>query len=631
MPISAKRGGAYSQIVGMSFKRSGVYQAVVGAYIKTGGVYQSVLAPAPAFSPSNLFADGELGVYYDASDMSSLYQDTAGTTPVTAVGQSVARLNDKSGRGYHAVQATAGNRAVLAQDANGVYYLDCSGGAKYYTIPTINAGTDKATLFFAVQKGSSATRASLFETSTDYARAGGMAVQMPHANAQTKASVYLQGTTNTGYNWNYADGETSVFSVGIDISGADRETEIFPQQNGMTPILQGIGAAYSAGTGNIGNYGYTLGARAGGTLPFTGRIYSFCLRFAVTSVADKKSMTDYMARSVKMDYLLGNPDTSISFTPEQLAGVSLTPSFNREIASTISFSTVAVGTTPAGGGERPTLSLTNNSITHAKVLHIAAGFAGYKFWMVATPYFGVVGTDSQYENPHIFCSNDGYAWIEPPGISNPLDYPEGTAYWSDTHLVLADDGYLYCYYRSVGAALGGVVNYYRKSIDGVNWSGRTFLVSSVDGVSPVILKRQGGSYEYLEAMLNPHRGILKVGMTGPATVADKSTGTEIIFNNTPWAADQGVWHLDAIDAGGLRVALINTGPLASTGGKELWVAYSIDGLHYTVVTSSVGPATGVYRSTMIPVRLANGVLELLVYACQTNGIVAVYHVGLTVT
>lgn len=49
-----------------------------------------------AFSPSSLFAANEPGVWYDPSDLSTLFQDSAGTTPVTAVEQPVGLMLDKS-------------------------------------------------------------------------------------------------------------------------------------------------------------------------------------------------------------------------------------------------------------------------------------------------------------------------------------------------------------------------------------------------------------------------------------------------------------------------------------------------------------------------------------------------------
>lgn len=51
---------------------------------------------AAPFSPKRLFANNEPGVWYDPSDLTTLFQDTAGTTPVTAPGQTVGLMLDKS-------------------------------------------------------------------------------------------------------------------------------------------------------------------------------------------------------------------------------------------------------------------------------------------------------------------------------------------------------------------------------------------------------------------------------------------------------------------------------------------------------------------------------------------------------
>jgi hypothetical protein len=44
---------------------------------------------------ASLFTAGEQGAWYDPSDLSTMYQDSAGTTPVTAVGQPVGLMLDK--------------------------------------------------------------------------------------------------------------------------------------------------------------------------------------------------------------------------------------------------------------------------------------------------------------------------------------------------------------------------------------------------------------------------------------------------------------------------------------------------------------------------------------------------------
>jgi len=65
-----------------------------------------------------LFSASEPGAWYDPSDLSTLFQDSAGTTPVTAVEQPVGRILDKSGRGNHATQSTTTKRPVLSRRVN---------------------------------------------------------------------------------------------------------------------------------------------------------------------------------------------------------------------------------------------------------------------------------------------------------------------------------------------------------------------------------------------------------------------------------------------------------------------------------------------------------------------------------
>ena len=49
-----------------------------------------------AFTPASLFSAGEQGAWYDPSDRATMFQDAAGTTPVTAVEQPVGLILDKS-------------------------------------------------------------------------------------------------------------------------------------------------------------------------------------------------------------------------------------------------------------------------------------------------------------------------------------------------------------------------------------------------------------------------------------------------------------------------------------------------------------------------------------------------------
>lgn len=72
----------------------------------------------PPFNPSRLFRGGVPGVWFDPSDLSTLFQDTAGTIQVTGVEQPVGLMLDKSGNGKHASQATTTARPILSARYN---------------------------------------------------------------------------------------------------------------------------------------------------------------------------------------------------------------------------------------------------------------------------------------------------------------------------------------------------------------------------------------------------------------------------------------------------------------------------------------------------------------------------------
>ena len=103
--------------------------------ITTRGLPQGTLTPMGAL----LFAASEPGAWYDPSDMSTLFQDSAGSTPVTAVEQPVGRMLDKSGRGNHATQATTTKRPVLSRRVNLLTKTEGILGTMLNGAPTINA------------------------------------------------------------------------------------------------------------------------------------------------------------------------------------------------------------------------------------------------------------------------------------------------------------------------------------------------------------------------------------------------------------------------------------------------------------------------------------------------------------
>ena len=225
-----------------------------------------------------LFANGEKGVWYDPSDLSSMFQDSAGTTPVTAVGQPVGKILDKSGRGNHATQATAAARPVLQQDGNGKYYLAFDGVDDFLSTASIDfSATDKMTVVAGVAITGTAV-GTIAEFSTDASVHNGAWSYYQRTTSAAQTAFLLRGTDITLKQ--FTTGGTSrkeVASCAFDIAQASRDLEIAARINGAAQTMVTGGSA-SAGTGNFGNYPLYIGRRAGTSLPFKGNLNQLIVR-----------------------------------------------------------------------------------------------------------------------------------------------------------------------------------------------------------------------------------------------------------------------------------------------------------------------------------------------------------------
>lgn len=120
-------------------------------YIGCGTPLTSAITAAlGGFNPRTLFSAGEQGAWYDPSDFSTMFQDIAGTIQVTAAGQFVGKMLDKSGNGLHLTAANDGVRPTL-QSVNGRWALVGTGtqyllriGGGNFSIFTLVGAVSKA-------------------------------------------------------------------------------------------------------------------------------------------------------------------------------------------------------------------------------------------------------------------------------------------------------------------------------------------------------------------------------------------------------------------------------------------------------------------------------------------------------
>ena len=242
---------------------------------------------------TKLFANGEQGFAYDPNDLSTMWQDANGTIPVTAAGQPVGLIRDKSGRNNHAYQTTSASRPILRKNAiTGANYLEFDGSDDFLRTNNIDfTATDQVSLFAGVRKLSDATTGMVAEFSP-----------FSTSNNGTFALYAPYDTTFKGY------GFRSRYSASSD---ANTVSPLSPSSS----VLAGHGDIYGdksqlkinglivaknvsdQGAGNYGNYPLYIGRRGGTSLPFNGHLYSLIGIGRLTTDSETKALEKSIAKN----------------------------------------------------------------------------------------------------------------------------------------------------------------------------------------------------------------------------------------------------------------------------------------------------------------------------------------------
>jgi hypothetical protein len=230
-------------------------------------------ATGSAWTPTDL---ASLGAWFDPSDLSTMFQDAAGTTPVTAAGQPVGLILDKSGNGYHASQATSTARPLFQIDGSGKHYLAFDGVDDYLSTAAIDlTGTSKVTvisgtldtttsLSILYETSANAIGGGAFFCAVDY-NSGGVSDWLVSGNAAIAFTTVADQTARAVTTAEMS----SVFTAGVGALSVN--------VNGSAQTLENVYNPTGTSTGNFGNHPLFIGARSGPSLPFNGNLYSFIL------------------------------------------------------------------------------------------------------------------------------------------------------------------------------------------------------------------------------------------------------------------------------------------------------------------------------------------------------------------
>ena len=215
--------------------------------------------------------DGAAQLIAHPLEYGSMFQDRAGTTPVTEPGQLVGHVLDAGPGGYHATAISDAARGIF-RDEGGFRYIEYNGVNTAYQTPALPApGVDKAQVFAGVRKLSDAANAKLVGlSSVAPVNNGSFAIRAPSANGAENITFQSRGTTTTDAVGNGFPALDPYVVTGLgDISGDTATLRVDGTQAAQSTLDQGTGNYNPSGT-----YPLFYGARGGTSLFFNGNHYA---------------------------------------------------------------------------------------------------------------------------------------------------------------------------------------------------------------------------------------------------------------------------------------------------------------------------------------------------------------------
>lgn len=230
------------------------------------------------------FTSGAPGLWLGFWDFGRLFQDAAGTIPVTATGQPVGLVLDKSGRGNHARQTLPNSRPTLQQDSTGRYYLLFDGLDDFLVTGAINfTATDKVTIWAGVRKLNDvfSTICELSSSSTTNNGTFYLSNGVSRYNFLSKGSI-AANAIKVGF----TSPATSVLACQGDITSDVTRLTV----NDARPVT----TATDQGAGNYGNYPVYIGRRGGSSSPANIRLYELIVLGAAADAAAISIVNSYV-------------------------------------------------------------------------------------------------------------------------------------------------------------------------------------------------------------------------------------------------------------------------------------------------------------------------------------------------
>ena len=251
----------------------------------------------------------------------------------------------------------------------------------------------------------------------------------------------------------------------------------------------------------------------------------------------------------------------------------------------------------SAGGDATLDALTQaqrDMMAHPCVMYVPQSFAGYKYWACATPYPNSL---SQYENPCVYCSDDGETWAAPAGAVNPLVSTPANGYNADNFIFLSPDrSTMYLIWRErISTVTPGNRLKMISTTDGVTWTTPVTLLTgtygSQDFGSPS-MNWNGSRWELISHNLDNVAQPVEIRTSTDATLTGGFGSPTTMVISNPRAVYW--WHSEwRLRADGTYVAILQDN---NSGGGALYFSESIDKVNASVVRLTA--TTAHYKSSL---------------------------------
>lgn len=242
--------------------------------------------PPPAVI-DDLFKNGEQGIWLDPTDLATMFQDKAGTVPVTAAGQPVGLIRDKSGNGNHAEL----DDASYALDVFGKPYIESGLKTRGTTVKSLDFSTvNQITFWVGVTNYVKERMGGVFEHgSTAQGKPGAFSLFIPGSTMlDNKTSLWFRGDST--YTALSIEGDeppyTAYYTGSIDSIAPLMRMRKNGHDKGQLTDVKG---------GRMRNEPLSILTRGVQNTGFEGRLYQLVLRGGPTTYDDMLKAEGFVA------------------------------------------------------------------------------------------------------------------------------------------------------------------------------------------------------------------------------------------------------------------------------------------------------------------------------------------------